>query len=151
MSHKHYCLYWHFVSFIFNQKLIGQSKSTAQTTIDTLFSKTLDEYREFWVKLPENYDFNNDQEYPVVFLLDGISLQNSLETVYDNYWGHYLPNMILVGISNRTNRTRDLTTSKVNMRRGSSFKKESGGAENFTKFIETCEHKNRIKAKATVK
>ncbi|MCH1548351.1 MAG: esterase, partial [Flavobacteriaceae bacterium] len=104
--------------------------------IDTLFSKTLDEYREFWVKLPENYDFNNDQEYPVVYLLDGISLQNSLETVYDNYWGHYLPNMILVGISNRTNRTRDLTTSKVNMRRGSSFKKESGGAENFTEFIE---------------
>jgi len=122
--------------FIFNQKLIGQSKSTAQTTIDTLFSKTLDEYREFWVKLPENYNFNNDQEYPVVYLLDGISLQNSLETVYDNYWGHYLPNMILVGISNRTNRARDLTTSKVNMRRGSSFKKESGGAENFTKFIE---------------
>jgi len=122
--------------FIFNQKLIGQSKSTAQTTIDTLFSKTLDEYREFWVKLPENYDFNNNQEYPVVYLLDGISLKNSLETVYDNYWGHYLPNMILVGISNRTNRTRDLTTSKVNMRRGSSFKKESGGAENFTKFIE---------------
>ena len=122
--------------FIFNQKLIGQSKSTAQTTIDTLFSKTLDEYREVWVKLPENYDFNNDQEYPVVYLLDGISLQISLETVYDNYWGHYLPNMILVGISNRTNRTRDLTTSKVNMRRGSSFKKESGGAENFTKFIE---------------
>ncbi|MGB0810464.1 MAG: hypothetical protein ACPGRU_04300, partial [Candidatus Puniceispirillaceae bacterium] len=34
--------------FIFNQKLIGQSKSTAQTTIDTLFSKTLDEYREFY-------------------------------------------------------------------------------------------------------
>ena len=122
--------------FFFNQKLIGQSKSTTQTTIDTLFSKTLDEYREFWVKLPENYDFNNDQEYPVVYLLDGISLQNSLETVYDNYWGHYLPNMILVGISNRTNRTRDLTTSKVNMRRGSSFKKESGGAENFTEFIE---------------
>ena len=122
--------------FIFNQKLIGQSKSTAQTTIDTLFSKTLDEYREFWVKLPENYDFNNDQEYPVVYLLDGFSLQNSLETVYDNYWGHYLPHMILVGISNRTNRTRDLTTSKVNMRRGSSFKKESGGAENFTEFME---------------
>ena len=122
--------------FIFNQKLIGQSKSTAQTTIDTLFSKTLDEYREFWVKLPENYNFNNDQEYPVVYLLDGISLQNSLETVYDNYWGHYLPHMILVGISNRTNRTRDLTTSKVNMRRGSSFKKESGGAENFTEFME---------------
>ena len=122
--------------FIFNQKLIGQSKSTTQTTIDTLFSKTLDEYRAFWVKLPENYDFNNDQKYPVVYLLDGISLQNSLETVYDNYWGHYLPYMILVGISNRTNRTRDLTTSKVNMRRGSSFKKESGGAENFTEFIE---------------
>ena len=122
--------------FIFNQKLIGQSKSTAQTTIDTLFSKTLDEYREFWVKLPENYDFNNNQEYPVVYLLDGISLQNSLETVYDNYWGHYLPHMILVGISNRTNRTRDLTTSKVNMRRGSSFNKESGGAENYTEFME---------------
>jgi len=44
--------------------------------------------------------------------------------------------MILVGISNRSNRTRDLTTSKVESRRGSSFNYETGGAEQFTSFIE---------------
>lgn len=44
--------------------------------------------------------------------------------------------MILVGISNRKNRTRDLTTSKVETRRGANFNNETGGAEKFTSFIE---------------
>ena len=44
--------------------------------------------------------------------------------------------MILVGISNRTNRTRDLTTSVVKNRRRGAFNYESGGAEKFTRFIE---------------
>ena len=44
--------------------------------------------------------------------------------------------MILVGVSNRKNRTRDLTTSQIKMRRGSAFDYETGGAETFTKFME---------------
>ena len=69
-------------------------------------------------------------------MLDGFSLKRDLEAVYGNYWGHYLPHMILVGISNRTNRTRDLTTSKVETRRGSVMNQATGGAEKFTRFIE---------------
>ena len=92
--------------------------------------------REFWVKFPVNYNPNSNTNYPVVYLLDGFSLKENLEAVYDNYWGHYLPHMILVGISNKTNRKRDLTTSQVKMRRGQTMDEATGGAENFTQFIE---------------
>ena len=43
--------------------------------------------------------------------------------------------MILVGISNRNNRTRDLTTSQIKMRRGASMDQDTGGADKFTHFI----------------
>ena len=122
--------------FIFHQEIIGQSKLIELEIVDSLFSTSLEENREFWVKLPENYEPNGDQKYPVVYLLDGFSLQNTLETVYNNYWGHYLPHMILVGISNKNNRTKDLTTSQVKMRRGSTMDTETGGAEKLTQFIE---------------
>jgi len=121
---------------ISHQKIFGQSKLIELEIVDSLFSTTLEENREFWIKLPENYDPNGDQKYPVVYLLDGFSLQNTLETVYNNYWGHYLPHMILVGISNKNNRTKDLTTSQVKMRRGSIMDAKTGGAEKFTQFIE---------------
>ncbi len=103
---------------------------------DSIKSQVLKEQQHFWVKLPENYNPENNVKYPVVYLLDGFSLKNNLETVYDNYWGHYLPHMILVGISNQKNRTRNLTTSSVKTRRGAAMNDETGGAENFTKFIE---------------
>ena len=44
--------------------------------------------------------------------------------------------MILVGISNKNNRTRDLTTSQIKTRRGSVVNVETGGATKFTQFIE---------------
>ena len=118
------------------QVSFGQSNSVKKEFVDTIFSTSLSENREFWVKLPDSYKSNSDQKYPVVYLLDGFSLQTTLETVYDNYWGHYLPHMILVGISNKNNRTRDLTTSQIKMRRGSVVNNETGGATKFTQFIE---------------
>lgn len=125
----------------FNQKITSQSLENNSIQIETevmdsLFSDVLNESREFWVRLPENYSPNNNEKYPVVYLLDGFSLKNNLETVYSNYWGHYLPHMILVGISNRTNRTRDLTISKIEERRGSAMNVDTGGADNFRQFIE---------------
>lgn len=121
---------------VFQQPLLAQSTQQQTEIVDSIFSKTLGENRNFWVKLPEGYQPDSDEKYAVVYLLDGFSLKNNLETVYDNYWGHYLPHMILVGISNRTNRTRDLTTSQIKMRRGSAMDVETGGAETFTKFME---------------
>ena len=108
--------------------------------MDSIFSKTLSESRDFWVRLPDNFQPDNDEKYAVIYLMDGFSLESTLEAVYGNYWGHYLPHMILVGISNRSNRTRDLTTSQIKMRRGSAFDSETGGAETFTKFMERGTH-----------
>jgi predicted alpha/beta superfamily hydrolase len=122
--------------FSFCQKLSAQSSVFETEILDTVYSELLEEYREFWVKFPENYRPNSNVKYPVVYLLDGFSLKKSLESVYDNYWGHYLPHMILVGVSNRKHRNRDLTTSQVSMRRGAIMNDDTGGAENFTRFIE---------------
>ncbi len=123
------------ITFLTNFQNAIHSQNT-ETVTDSLFSQTLKEQREFWVQLPENYNSEGDIKYPVVYILDGFSLQDELAMIYNNYWGHYLPNMILVGISNRNNRTRDLTTSQIKMRRGASMDQDTGGAENFTQFIE---------------
>ncbi|WP_338761557.1 alpha/beta hydrolase-fold protein [Bernardetia sp. ABR2-2B] len=126
---------------IVNQHAIAQT-TESQTEqfqnriVDSIYSKTLSESRDFWVKLPDNYKPDSEEKYAVIYLMDGFSLESTLETVYGNYWGHYLPHMILVGVSNKTNRTRDLTTSQIKMRRGSAFDGETGGAETFTKFME---------------
>jgi len=127
------------ILILFNQQISAQSNqniSLENNGIDSLYSKTLNQYRKFWVKLPENYNPKNDTKYPVVYLLDGVSLKNNLEMVYNNYWGHYLPHMILVGVSNQTHRTRDLTTSQSEMSKEEALNAESGGAEYFTQFIE---------------
>jgi len=102
---------------------------------DSIFSNTFNEYKKIWIQLPKNYNPNSSEKYPVIYILDGGVMLNTLETVYNNYWGHYLPHMILVGISNHTNRTRDLTTSQIKMRRGAEFDQETGGADKFTEYI----------------
>ena len=127
--------------FSFSQKVSAQSDLNNSSLfemeiIDTVYSEILEESREFWIKFPENYNPSNSDKYPVVYLLDGFSLKRDLVTIYENYWGHYLPHMILVGISNKSNRIRDLTTSKIKMRRGQEMNKDTGGAEKFTRFIE---------------
>ncbi len=115
---------------------LSNEQEFQQVIIDSMYSQTLGENRDFWVRLPDNYQPNSDQKYAVIYLLDGFSLKSDLEAVYNNYWGHYLPHMILVGISNRENRTRDLTTSQVQNRRGSAMNSETGGAAAFATFIE---------------
>jgi predicted alpha/beta superfamily hydrolase len=140
---KNHTLLYLLIGFILivNQNMVAQSteqpsESFEEEIVDSIYSNILGEKRDFWVKLPDNYDPNSKEEYAVIYLLDGFSLKSTLEAVYDNYWGHYLPHMILVGVSNRINRTRDLTTSQIQMRRGSTMDSQTGGAENFSIFIE---------------
>jgi predicted alpha/beta superfamily hydrolase len=124
-------------NFYFSEDVSAQSNLIqSREIIDTVFSEVLDESREFWVRFPENYNPNSSTKYPVVYLLDGFSLKENLKAVYNNYWGHYLPHMILIGVSNKKNRIRDLTTSQIKMRRGRTMNNDTGGAKNFTKFIE---------------
>ena len=128
----------YFIAIIICQQVLKAQNNeylTIESKTDSLYSETLKSYRDYWIKLPDNYNPKSEAKYPVIYLLDGFSLKENLEVVYNNYWGHYLPPMILVGVSNRTNRTRDLTISKVETRRGAAMQAETGGAEEFTKFL----------------
>ena len=111
-------------------------------TIDSLFSKTLNEERKIWVYLPEEDNLFTKQSYPVVYLLDGdahfFSVMSLVQQLSEVNMNMILPRMIVIGITN-TDRTRDLTPSHVTTDGDipdSSFFSTSGGAENFTAFIE---------------
>ncbi len=108
-------------------QLSAQDPASAKLHKETLQSQVLGESRDIWVQIPD--DARSYDRYPVVYILDGGDQMAGLATVHHYYWGNYLPKMILVGISNRANRDRDLTPTKV---KGM----ESGGAEKFTAFLE---------------
>jgi len=123
--------------FIGSQNGFAQKTYLSQLGVeDSLFSKTLDESRTFWVQVPASYDPQNPLSYPVAYVLDGSVHFNAVSTVHNYYSGGYIPEMIIVGVSNRKNRTRDLTTSKIEKRRGQTYYQENGEADKFVKFIE---------------
>jgi mannan endo-1,4-beta-mannosidase len=103
---------------------------------DSLYSSTLREERVIWVQLPENYAPESHDRYPVIYVLDGAEHLKAVSTVLSYYWGGFMPEMVIVGISNRANRARDLTPSQTGRHLGMAFNQESGGAERFTAFIE---------------
>ncbi len=105
--------------------------------LDSLYSKTLKENRKFYVQLPVSYNSDSNQKYPVVFIIDGEVLLPAVNNVQSFYSGGFTPEMVLVGISNSNNRIRDLTTSEVQELYGMPFNGESGGANNFSKFLES--------------
>jgi predicted alpha/beta superfamily hydrolase len=59
----------------------------------------------------------------------------TVSLVQNYYSGGFIPEMILIGISNQQNRTRDLTISIITNRQGGAYNLETGGAENFLKFL----------------
>ena len=105
--------------------------------IDSLYSNVLQESREIYIQFPESFNPESDIKYPVAYILDGDVMLNALHTVHSYYSGGFIPEMILVGISNAENRTRDLTTSELYERRGQAYNQENGGAEKFAQFIES--------------
>ena len=127
------------LAIIFSVFEYGVAQSTQLYEIgtkDSLYSNTLEEQRVIWVQLPESYRQESEQLYPVIYVLDGAVHFQAVSTVLSYNWGGFMPEMIIVGISNRNNRTRDLTTSEIQTRRGAEYNQETGGAENFTLFIE---------------
>lgn len=103
---------------------------------DSVYSEILEEQRNLWISFPKYYDPESSKTYPVVYILDGETQLRALEAVCNYYEGHFLPDMILVGISNENSRMRDLTTSPMTFRHGWPIREETGGAENFIKFME---------------
>lgn len=105
--------------------------------LDSVYSNSLKESRHFYVQLPADYVENSNKKYPVVFILDGEILLPTVYNVQSFYSGGFTPEMVLIGISNAHNRTRDLTTSTITEKYGMPFNEESGGAANFSFFLET--------------
>ncbi len=92
-------------------------------------SNILKEEREIYIFLPENYDQSEDA-YPVLYVLDGDEyfwMAASAVRYFANRG--FMPQSIVVGISNAKNRDRDLTPTKDD------WSPEGGGAEHFLSFL----------------
>ncbi|WP_196892697.1 alpha/beta hydrolase-fold protein [Aureivirga marina] len=100
---------------------------------ETIHSKILKEERTYFIHLPRNY--KETKKYPVTYIIDGEVFLPTVANFHEFYSGGFIPEMILIGISNQKNRTRDLTTSKIKKKYGMPFKEKNGEAENFLKFI----------------
>ena len=123
--------------FVFQQFANGQTNQHTQFlqkvgVLDSVYSKSLKEYRKFYVQFPAYYNANKKEKYPVVFILDGEVLLPTVNNVQNFYSGGFTPDMVLIGISNANNRTRDLTISKIDPKN-----EDQGEAANFSIFLET--------------
>lgn len=129
------------LSLLFLKVSFGQTKQNVHFlqkvgTLDSIYSKTLKEYRKIYVQLPASYDPNKKEKYPVAYILDGEILLPTVNNVQNFYSGGFTPEMVLVGVSNDVHRVRDLTTSKITEMYGMPFNQENGGAANFSDFLE---------------
>lgn len=110
--------------------------------IDSIQSKILNEQRKIWISVPDSWNVDSKQRYPVLYLLDGdahfhsvVGMIRHLSQVNGNT---ICPEMIVVGIPN-TDRTRDLTPTHVEAAppfTDSLMLKTSGGGERFVSFLE---------------
>lgn len=107
-------------------------------SIDTVYSKILNEKRPIWVYVPnpDPYGLSTQakNEYPVLYLLDGewhfpsvVGMIHQLSSINGNT---ICPEMIIVGIQN-IDRMKDFTPT-----RDSSVYPNSGGNEKFISFME---------------
>ncbi len=102
----------------------------------TIQSAVLGEKRIVQVRTPPGYD-TNGQRYPVLYLTDGHDhFAHTSTTVEFLARSGRMPEMIVVGISNYSNRTRDLTPTKAT-EPDSKAPPAGGGADKFVKFMET--------------
>ncbi|QCE41841.1 alpha/beta hydrolase [Psychroserpens sp. NJDZ02] len=117
---------------LFSMLSLAQNIEIGQ--VKTLQSTILNEARDYWVYLPENYNNTNfkNQEYPVIYLLDGEKYFHVTSGMVKNLSNGYyplIPECIVVAIKN-TNRSRDLTPTTVD-----SLSYQNGGADIFETFI----------------
>lgn len=102
--------------------------------IKKIQSEYLDEQREYWVFLPEHYSDEKykEQQYPVIYLLDGEKYFHVVSGIVKNLSNGYYPQMpecIVVAIKN-TDRSRDLTPTS-----NSKSPNKFGGADKFEDFV----------------
>ncbi len=122
---------------LFQFTVRAQSKQflVQEGTVDSVYSKSLKEYRKFYVQLPGDFNPKNNKKYPVAYILDGEVFLPAVSVFQQFYSGGFTPEMVLIGISNNKNRTLDLTPTKITSKYGMPFREKSGGAAKFYNFI----------------
>jgi predicted alpha/beta superfamily hydrolase len=110
----------------------------------SIHSEALNETRDVWIYLPPNYSdkYFQAQQFPVLYVLDGDAHFHSLSGLIQILssgvnWTFAIPEMIIVAIPN-TNRVRDLLPTHSTTGadgKGNDFFQQSGGTDNFLKFI----------------
>lgn len=128
------------ISLLFPLLLWGQEDIYIGKKL-SMYSDTLQEHREYWVYLPDDYAENTQQAYQVIYLLDGQSFFHSLVGIsktFSTIRGKHLPPSIIVGIIS-TDRTRDFTpTASAAGRDGKidpNTQKQGGESEVFNQFL----------------
>ncbi len=115
---------------------------------DSIFSKTLNEHRNYRVILPADYYPTSDKKHDVIYVLDGETVVNVVSPTHKiaSDWG-VIPRCIIVGIDNKFNdgivmRDRDLLPTHDKRA------PLSGKADNYIKFIkeELMPHINKTYA-----
>ena len=125
-------------SFFYSSAQSNQDNLFQIGTKDSVYSEILKENRRIWIQIPESAKTatNHPNTYPVIYVLDGRAHFLSICAILNQLAPDTVPEVIVVGIENSENRTRDLTPTKVKEARGSSnWVKDSGGGEKFTDFI----------------
>ena len=107
----------------------------------SVYSSSLQEKRTYWVHLPDNYEENKNQHYPVIYLLDGedffhamVGIRQTLSTTK----GKHIPPCIIIGIISG-DRTRDFTPTASTIGRDGKQTlnaiPQGGGADRFYHFL----------------
>ena len=107
----------------------------------SVYSSSLQEKRTYWVHLPDNYEENKNQHYPVIYLLDGedffhamVGIRQTLSTTK----GKHIPPCIIIGIISG-DRTRDFTPTASTIGRDGKQTlnaiPQGGGADLFYHFL----------------
>ena len=124
-------------TILVNDYLQDEPKFAEGVTVSRMFSKILDEEREVIVHLPEGYDRNSEQRYPVIYVLDGSSqdIHTANSAALMARIG-VMPEVIVVGLPNTSgaNRERDYTPPfmRIDVERSDS---PMGGGEAFLAFL----------------
>src|SRR3982751_5152037 len=132
--------------FILSIQSFCQTKDDRVTigTRGSIFSKILQENRDYEIYLPPSYNsLDKNLRFPVMYLLDGDGHFHSVCGLVQQLAGGVngntiFPEMIIIAINN-TDRTRDLTPVHDAIGpdgKEVAFLKTSGGGENFVKFLE---------------
>lgn len=138
-----------FLLAVFTALTFGQNPPAPKTdnntkpfvlgVIDEVRSVILNEKRTLNIYLPDGYDKNAADKYPVIYLLDGSADEDFIHIVglvqFNNFsWIDRVPKSVVVGIAT-IDRRRDFTFPTTNAGEKNLYK-TAGKSENFMNFIE---------------